>query len=56
MQPLDQWGIDLSSGVDNHPLVTVGRCQTASAQGGFHKDGEFAIALFWAPSEVPQAC
>lgn len=35
IQPLDQWGIDESSGVANYPTVTMGRCQAVSTQRNF---------------------
>lgn len=39
IQPLDQWGIDRSSGVFNYPTVSMGRCQAvASTWRDFPKD------------------
>ena len=56
IQPLDQRGIYRSSGVASHPSGLVERCWAVSTQEDFHGDGEAAIALFWAHSEVPLVC
>ena len=39
IQPLGQWGVNMSSGVVNHPTGTMGRFQAANTKEGFHKDG-----------------
>lgn len=61
IQHLDQWGIDISSGVVSHPIGTTGRCQVDNffwpQQGaGELCVQEIAIILFWAHSEILLVC
>ena len=42
MQPLDQWGTGMNSGVANLPTATKGRCQAASTRG-YSGDSEDSV-------------